>query len=150
MCRNKTFVGDRLSLLVQRDVYMRDVVSTGPMASDVVWPLDGASVQTAILRFRTDMAYNMGLHLRDTSGCDLCCSQTNGSAIILQTSDGQRRRAEVVVDAMSATVLATIDLTGSGAGVRVTAVQHNWEEYPQCAIYNQALLPHLPVNIQRP
>ena len=144
-------MGERLAALVRRDVYMEDVVATGPMASDVVWPLDGAAVQTVILRFRTDMASNMGLHLLDTSGCDVCCSAGNntGSAITVLTSDGQRRRAEVVVDAQSATVLATVDLTGS-SGVRVTAVQHNWEEYPQCAIYNKAILPHLPVNIARP
>jgi len=148
--RNKTFVGERLSLNVQHDIYSKNVVYTGPMATDVVWPLDQSTVQTVILRFRSDMNHNGGLKLLDTSGCDVCCKGMNGSAITVGLSNGQRVRAMVTVDSMSYSVLASVDLSRSGAGVHVTSVAHNWEEYPQCTLYNSANIPHLPVNITRP
>ena len=147
--RNKTFVGERLSLNAQHDVYGQDVVYTGPMATDVVWPLDGSAVQTVILRFDSSTAHNQGLQLLDTSQCDLCCRSMNGSAITVEASNGQMLRATVTVDAASFTVLATVNLSAT-PGAHVTAVQHNWEEYPQCSLYNSAKIPALPFNIARP
>ena len=146
--RNKTYVGERLALNAQHDIYGQDVVYTGPMAADVVWPLDGAGVQTVIVRFRSDAAYNRGLQLLDTSGCTACCRGTNGSAITVGTSNGRRLRADVTVDAATYTVLASVDLS-SEPGVSVTSVAHNWEQYPECALYNAAKIPHLPVNLTR-
>ena len=149
--RNKTYVGERLALNAQHDIYGQDVVYTGPQAADVVWPLDGAGgVQTTILRFSSDAAYNRGLQLLDTSGCSACCrgARGNGSAITVGVSNGRRLGAEVVVDAQAYTVLATVDLTAY-PGAYVTSVAHNWEQYPECALYNAAKIPHLPVNLTR-
>lgn len=147
--RNKTFVGERLAYNALHDIYGQDIVYTGPTAADVIWPIDGAPIQTVILRFRSDLANNQGLQLLDTSECSFCCKSLNGSAISVGTSDGQIRRAQVTVDATTFTVLATIDLSKS-AGVRVISVRHNYEEYSECSLYNSMRIPHLPVNIARP
>ena len=148
--RNKTMVGERLAYCALHDIYAQDVVYEGPTAADVIWPIDGAPVQTVILRFRSDLPNNQGLQALDTSECSLCCKSLNGSAITVGTSDGATHRAAVVVDASTYTVLATVNLAGVKAGVHVSSVQHNWEQYPECALYNSAKIPHLPVNIARP
>ena len=146
--RNKTILGERLSLLALHQVYGQDVVYQGPTYADITWPLDGQAVQTVILRFHPADPWNAGLQLLDTSNCDLCCAASNGSAITVVTSDRLIRRAEVTVVAEAFLVLATVRL--SDPRLRVVSVQHNWEEYPQCALYNNARLPHLPLNVTRP
>ena len=116
--------------------------------ADIQWPLDGQAVQTVILRFSASQPWNAGLQLLDTSGCDLCCAARNGSAITVGTSDGRTRRAAVRVVAEAFVVLATVEV--GDPQVRVLSVQHNWEEYSQCSLYNAVRLPHLPLNVTRP
>jgi sialate O-acetylesterase len=146
--RNKTILGERLALNALHQIYGRDVVYQGPTFADITWPLDGQAVQTVILRFHPSEPWNAGLQLLDTSGCDLCCASLERSAITVVTSDNVIRRAEVTVVADAFVVLATVQLTSPQ--LRVVSVQHNWEEYPQCALYNAARLPHLPLNVTRP
>ena len=144
-------MGERLALCAQADLYGQGVVSTGPVLHDVVWPIDGSPVQSVILRFQSSLGHNSGLQLRDTAQCSACCNPANitGSAITVSTTDGMRRRTSVTVDPQAFIVSATVDLSGS-SGVNVAAVQLNWEEFPECALYNSQDLPHLPVNIARP
>jgi len=145
--RNKTFVGARLALGAQKIVYKQDVVSVGPSVADVLWPVDSSSTQSVIVRFNPSQQNNEGLGLRDTSQCDLCCKNIAGSAMTVGTSDHQWLRAQVTVDADAYIAVATV--TGLKAGVDVVSVQHGYEDYQQCALYNQFGLPLLPFNISR-
>ena len=144
--RNKTIVGERLAVNALHDIYGQPVVYQGPQPTQVLWPTAGAPVQTIIMRFDSSEARNEGLALLDTSGCSLCCRATNGSAFSVYTTQGQRVRASVTVAAD--TVLASVE--GLPAGVSVASVQHNWDEYPQCALFNGARIPLLPFNLPNP
>lgn len=132
---------------MQQQVYQQNVISTGPSVADIIWPVESASTQSVILRFRPEAVINQALGLRDTSGCDLCCKSINGSALTVGTSDYQWRRAQVTVDPISYLAIATV--TDLPAGVNVVSVQHGFEDYQQCAIYNSAALPLLPFNVSR-
>jgi len=145
--RNKTFVGARLALGAQATIYHQNVISVGPSVADIIWPLDKSSSQSVILRFASGATFNQGLNLKDTSQCDLCCKSVNGSALTVGTSDGAWRRAEVSVDSNAYIAIATVNSLPSG--VFITGVQHGYEDYQQCAIYNAASLPLLPFNITR-
>jgi hypothetical protein len=123
-------------------------VAEGPQSADIVWPVPGP-VQTVIVRFSAALAANAGLQLLDTSQCDLCCRNLSGSAMTVYTTDGQRRRATVTVLPAAFTVLAAIDLSGLPE-LRVVSLQHGWEEYQQCGLYNNHNIPMLPFNIARP
>ena len=144
--RNKTIVGERLALNAQHDIYGQDVVYQGPQAAEIVWPAAGQPIQTVIMRFDSSLPRNHGLTLLPTAACDVCCNYLNGSAFTVYTSDGQYLRASVAV--LADTVLASV--SGLGAGVNVVSVQHNWEEYPQCGLYNMAGIPMLPLNTVKP
>jgi len=146
--RNKTFVGDRLAYNVMNEVYgLKDVVNVGPRLTDVIWPVKGP-VQTVIMRFSSDLLNNQGLILRDTSECSMCCHDSAGSAVTVGTSDGQTRRTTVIVDPTAYLVLATVDLSKTPT-VEVTSVQHNWEAYAECSLYNSGNIPMLPINATR-
>ena len=147
--RNKTVLGERLAGNALRHLLgWQRLVADGPQAADVVWPVPGP-VQTVIVRFSAALPANAGLRLLDTSQCDFCCRNVSGSAMTVYTSDGQRRRAAVTVLPAAFTVLATVDLSGLPE-TRIVSVQHGWEEYQQCALYNQHSIPMLPFNIARP
>jgi len=145
--RNKTYVGARLALGAQKIVYQQDVISVGPVVSDIIWPVDQSSTQSVIVRFNPSSPVNQGLGLRDTSACDYCCKNIAGSAMTVGTSDGQTLRAQVAVDPAAYIAVATV--TGLKAGVNVVSVQHGYEDYQQCAIYNSAAIPLLPFNVTR-
>jgi len=147
--RNKTYVGERLSYNMQHEVYGQSQVNLGPTIHDIVWPIDGTPVQSVILRFDGGLANNQGLILRDTSGCSLCCGNLTGSAVTVGTSNGMSVRAMTVASPMSYIVVATVDLTKT-PGVNVVSVQHNWEAYPECALYNAANIPLLPTTTMKP
>ena len=144
--RNKTIVGERLGANALHDIYGQDIVYQGPQTSSILWPVAGQPVQTVIMRFDSSLPYNQGLTLLPTGGCDVCCNAINGSAFTVYTSAGEFVRASVSVAAD--TVLASV--SGLGDGVSVVSVQHNWEEYPQCALYNSASIPMLPINAAKP
>jgi len=145
--RNKTFVGARLALGAQKMVYQQNIITTGPSVADIIWPVDSSSTQSVIVRFNPSVLANAGLGLRDTSKCDFCCQHLNGSSMTVGTSDYQWRRAHVVVDPVAFIAVATV--SGLPAGVNVVSVQHGYEDYQQCAIYNSAALPLLPFNATR-
>jgi len=145
--RNKTLVGYRLSLGARATVYQQPIISTGPSVADIIWPVDSSSTQSVILRFASGSSVNQGLAMKDTSGCSDCCRNINGSALTVGTSDGEWRRAHVTVSPVDYLVVATVnDLP---AGVNVVSVQHGYEDYQECAIYNSANLPLLPLNVTR-
>jgi len=146
--RNKSIVGNRLSLTMQHDVYMQNVVSVGPMVQSVVWPERPSAMQTVTLQYDSTQVYNKGLTILDTSGCDLCCRTLTGSAFTVTTSDNMRRRATATVNQQTSTVAVTVDVT-TNPQLTVTAVQHNYEPYPQCALYNNVLIPNLPFNMMK-
>lgn len=123
------------------------MTSVGPAVADILWPVDSSSTQSVILRFNPNLSNNQGLGLRDTSQCDLCCKSIDGSALTLGTSDGKTIRAQVTVDPVAFIAVATV--TGLQQGVNVVSVQHGYEDYQQCAIYNSAALPLLPFNVSR-
>lgn len=141
--RNKTLVGERLAGLALADLYGRGG-GEGPEVSDVVWPMRGEGV--VVMRYKGGEGRNEGLRLLDTSECDLCCGEVEGSAVVLVGSDGVGRRAKVTVYAEAFVVVASVELE---EGVEVVGVQLNWEAYPQCSLYNAELLPQLPLNIKR-
>jgi len=147
--RNKSIVGERLSLPMQHDIYGQNVVSVGPMVQSISWPDGTSSIQTVTLKYDASQAYNKGLQIRDTGGCDLCCRNAAGSAFTIMTSDNMRRRANATVNSDISTVSVSVDLTTSPR-VTVTAVQLNYEPYPQCALYNSVLIPNLPFNTVKP
>jgi len=146
--RNKTIVGERLSLAMQHDIYGQNVVSTGPVVNDITWPIDTSAIQTVILRFSSSLMNNQGLQLLDTSGCTVCCRNMTGSAFTVTTSDNVIHRTTVNVNADAYVVLVTVDLTRTPSA-HVMAVQHNWEAYPECSLYNSAHIPQLPLNVTR-
>jgi len=145
---SKTIFGVRYALTAQKNIYNQDVVDSGPHYSDIIWPLDSASTsQSIILRFSPSLAHNAGLILRDTSRCSLCCSRLAGSAFVLHTSDGRNVRATVTVRPEAFLVVITAhDLP---IGVRVDALLQGYENYQECALYNQFNLPLLPFNVTR-
>jgi len=145
--QNKTYVGARLAIGAQVTVYKQNVITTGPSVADIIWPIDSGMSQSVILRFAASSPINQGLSLRDTSQCDLCCKSLSGSALTVGTSDGQWRRAQVYVSSSAYIAIATVSDLPSG--VVVTSVQHGYEDYQQCAIYNSVALPLLPFNITR-
>ena len=144
--RNKTIVGERLAVNALHDIYGQDIVYQGPQPSEIVWPTAGQPTQTVIMRFDSSLARNRGLTLLPTGGCDVCCNAVNGSAFTVATSSKQYLRASVVVAAD--TVLASV--SGLPSGDSVVSVQHNWENYPQCALYNAERIPLLPLNTAKP
>ena len=144
--RNKTIVGERLGANALHDIYGQSLIYQGPQPMQILWPTAGAPVQTVIMRFDSTLPRNQGLTLLPTGGCDVCCNYVNGSAFTVYTTDGKFVRASVSVAAD--TVLASV--SGLGEGVSVVSVQHNWEEYPQCGLYNSAHIPMLPINTAKP
>jgi len=148
--RNKSLVGARLSLNAQAQVYSQPIVYEGPMFSDIIWPLDGQPIQTAVLRYSSSNPNSYNLHLADTSGCTSCCANmTMSSPIQFATSNGRMVRANVMVSPNFYVISASVDLSAT-PGVNVVGISNNWEAYSQCAIYNNANLPQLPFNIARP
>jgi len=144
--RNKTIVGQRLSLNAQAQIYGQKVVYTGPSAADITWPLPGTGgIQTVIVRFNSNLPNNQGLQILDTSECDTCCAKT--SAFTITTSSNKTLDAMLTVDANNYLVLATVDLGNSTD--YVTGIQHNWLDFPECTLYNMYKIPHLPVSVSR-
>lgn len=106
----------------------------------------GGGRQVVMMRYRAGEGRNEGLQLLDTSECDVCCSRQEGSPVVLMTSDGKRRRANVTVFPSTYTVVAWVDVE---EGVRVVGLQYNFDAYPQCSIYNGDRLPQLPMRLSR-
>ena len=144
--RNKTRVGERLAVNALHDIYGHDVVYQGPQTYDIIWPVAGQPVQTIIMRFDSSLPRNQGLQLIGTAGCDVCCNHLNGSAFTVYTSAGDYVRTSVSL--LADTVLASV--SGLDEGVSIVRVQHNWEQYAQCALYNSARIPMLPFNTAEP
>ena len=144
--RNKTIVGERLAFNALHDIYGHDIVYQGPQVSDIIWPVSGQPTQTVIMRFDSSLARNQGLTLLPTGECDLCCHDVRASGFTLYTTNNEWVRATVVV--ASDTVVASI--SGVAPGVRVLSVQHQWEVYPECGLYNTARIPLLPFSIVKP
>ena len=148
--RNKTMLGERLALVARRVDYGEvGVVTDGPKLVDVVWPEqgEGGGVQVVVMRFRGDQG-DVGLIMRDTSDCDVCCGGgLAGSPATVRTSDGRVRQGMVSVYPAAFTVLVAVD--GVGGGVGVEGLAWDWNSYSQCTLYNAANLPILPFNLTR-
>ena len=141
--RNKTLVGERLAANALHDIYGQDVVYQGPQPYQLIWPMAGQPVQTIIMRFDSSVSRNQGLQFLPTAGCIACCNHLNGSAFTVFTSTGEYVRASVSLSAD--TVLASV--SGLGDGESVVSVQHDFEQYPECGLYNMARIPMLPFNV---
>ena len=141
--RWKKEVGQRMAASLAAVNYGAAVQWKGPQPADIVWPLPGSGV--VVVRYDSADGANAGLFLNDTRQCDDCC--TRGSAFALLTSDGRLRpAASTTVNAAAFVVVVQAPLP---SGVSVVGVDHNYEMYPQCTLYNGEGWPQAPFHTMR-
>ena len=148
--RNKSILSERLARVALTQLYGSKLVSTGPQYSLIVWPsaAQAAGNQSVQLLFDSNSTENAGLILKDTSDCIACCADwKNGSPVTIQLRSGSVVSAVVIVDAAHFTVTATVYVSDGDA---VVGFWLNYTPFPECALYNDANLPHLPFRVERP
>lgn len=150
--RNKTIVGERLAALVMNQVYERDVIDRGPVHVDIAWPLNemigDQTSQSVIIRFSPSSRFAQGLTFMSTPNCTEaaggCCDSIAGSPIVLVDDRSHQMSAHVTLMPQAYMIIAEV----SGLQ-RIRSVLFNWQSYPGCVLYNDALMPHLPFNETR-
>ena len=153
--RNKSYTGDRLARLLRHELYHLPVVDQGPLTSlrdvFVTVSADGAVYQLDV-EFRATQV-NDGLFIMNTPHCTSCCDlKTSGLLSVQLVNVSRPLWPALTLDPAAKTLTANVsvvDLNGAVgdgcAGVqRVMRVRLEWEGYPQCALYNAAMLPSVP------
>ena len=151
--RNKTIVGQRLALLLRRQLYgQRQAVDVGPALdmSDVLvsTSADGQTLRL-LLEYRA-MKSNDGLRLMPTPNCSSCCDLLTSGLLAVQLLDSSPPQPllfpAVAIDPVRRRLTANVSLPqrASSASALYLRLTMEWDGYPQCALYNAALLPSLP------
>ena len=155
--RNKSYVGERLARLARYHLLdQRDVPILGPATAmrDVRAALsaDGRTLQVEVTY--PEARHNDGLFMAATPNCTSCCDgRTSGLFLVQVVNASQHAFTHVVaVDPTARVVRANASWAGvsgrvgggCGAEASVVSVRFEWDMYPQCVLYNSALLPSLP------
>ena len=160
--RNKSYVGDRVALLMLHNQYNQEhIVALGPFTTprDVRLTLspDGSklhlTVSYAVSR------YNEGLFIANTPHCWSCCDglssgllwvqAVNHSAVAFPAVDldpVNRRQLRANVSVAQLLGGKTAQPAALAQPLQVT-LRLQYDMYPQCALYNAALLPSLPWSV---
>jgi len=139
--RNKTEVGRRLSLAIDKLLYNkdRDNAHMGPVVDvDAVKLLeDGVSVQ-----FRGDTIGD-GLHLEEPQVCpkeELC-----GHAVLSFNGGGE----DVVIDDIVVSANNTIELRKEGVdGTKVSGISYGWGDFPLLTVFSSYGVPAAPFKVE--
>ena len=155
--RNKSYVGERLALLVQRNLYGQWFEAEGPLLVSLRASLSSASTFQLALQYSDD-SRSSGLFALPTPECDstaaearACCVQTGlsdyaGLIWYTYTVNGQTYsiNSTVRIDQSARTIYTTEQpavMPLQGQSVQVSYASVDW---PGCALYNEARLPALP------
>ena len=156
--RNKSFVGKRLALLVQQGVYKQQVVAQGPSigrpdnAAAVTATIADSRPLTVTVQLPSD-ATSEGLFVMQTPDCTLCCSNSSSGLLMVRLVNATTNAtvsvypSTVSIDTSARRVTAEVATTlplKVGDRVRVLLQAEAW---PQCALYNRAMLPALPFDL---
>ena len=151
--RNKSYVGQRLSLVIQRELYGMNVVSEGPTLdlaakspiTVTVTPGSPTTVRVE-LHFSADRA-SAGLHALQTPNCTQCCSDRRNLASIRLLNDSTNviYNPTFSIDAVARRLSLTFTTTSTPTAGQVVQVAMSDVQWPQCVLYNDAELPALPL-----
>ena len=156
--RNKSYIGERLARWIRRDVYKEQVEVEGPHLLSITARNVNAAL-TLTLRYSDD-GRSQGLFALPTPDCNAnatgpsrCCSaqQQAGELSGLVTYWWPAGNGTTVYGSAAASIDAsarTITVVDTSAGVPQTGgqvwVSYAWDQWPGCALYNEARLPALP------
>ena len=158
--RNKSYVGVRLSLLLQRNLYGQQVEAEGPLLLSV------KAFQSTSSRFHITLQYSDdsrsdGMFALPTPGCDstakdarACCVQTGpsqyGGLIWYKfTANGRSYtvNSSVRVDPDTRTLTTTHQPPVMPDQSTLVQVSYAAVDWPGCVLYNSARLPALPFQL---
>ena len=141
---HKQPVGQRLALNTLQHTFNRsNIVALGPTVFSV-----GMSFRpniSLIYSVDTALAHNQKLHFAGTSNCTTCCTSNGGGAFSIFTSRNRtiilNETSTIVNGYLSVPIPPSLLTTNE----TINEYRYNYEDYPQCALYNSANLPALPL-----
>jgi len=146
--RNKTILAERMANITLKTLYgQTDLVIEGPIASpSQISAVFDKQTNTANMNvtFDNTLIQNQELFFADTGECWLCCAALNGSAFTVELKDEKVLRATATVDQILGIISVNVDVSSSSSPI--INLSYNQEAYAQCALYNAAVLPMLPMS----
>ena len=144
--QKKQEVGRRLALVVRALAY-RDthVVYEGPVVQshDVRWQPETRSF-TIALRLSNRRLPDLKLQKSGTQMCAVCCADV---PFQLWCPNVTVKMASVEIRQRPPTVVLALRKSAPVRACQAWALRYQWEDYPQCGIYNQHRLPMLPFEL---
>ena len=151
--RNKSYVGQRLSLLIRDELYGEGIVDKGPILVEARGIMRARNQVSLVVRFDKSDA-SRGLMAMNTPNCStvsVCCERDADGAILhlmdvsaLDSGVNVTAPAAVIIDAQQRTLSCNLTVSGAGNDVLRLQLSMAWQKYPGCLLYNDALLPALP------
>ena len=158
--RNKSYVGERLALLVRRNLYGQQLEAQGPLLLRVRAFLSIASMFHVTLQYSDD-GRSEGMFALPTPGCDstatdarACCVQTGvsqyaGLIYYTYTTNGvtYTEASAVRIDNATRTITTTQQPPIMPVRGQPVLVSYATADWPGCALYNVHRLPALPFQL---
>lgn len=132
--RRKQEVGRRLSLQALKMQYgskFSSIVSTGPVFASVA--ARGSDLKITYAAGTAETMHSSGTGDCGAVGDKLCCDESPFQVM----AAGKWVRAKYTISGEAVTVHVPAEALIAGAASS-TAVRYNWEQWPQCALYNGA------------